>query len=76
MRRRRRKRRRRKRRRRNKKKTFFSHHTYVAINVEIVVVVRIPVGSRIFNSPCRNQLWVPPSLLCNGYWGGGEAAGT
>jgi hypothetical protein len=29
--------------------------------------VRVPVGSRIFPSPCRpDQLWGPPSLLPNG----------
>jgi hypothetical protein len=33
------------------------------------VVVRVPVGSRIFSSPrCPNQLWGPPNLS-NGYRG-------
>jgi hypothetical protein len=32
------------------------------------VGVRVPVGSRIFSSPCRpDGLWGPPSLLFNGY---------
>jgi hypothetical protein len=30
--------------------------------------VRVPVGSRVFSSPCRpDRLWGPPSLLSNGY---------
>jgi hypothetical protein len=34
------------------------------------VGVRIPVGSRIFSSPCRpDPLWGPPNLLSNGYRG-------
>jgi hypothetical protein len=33
------------------------------------VSVLVPVGSRIFSSPCHPAwLWDPPSLLCNGYW--------
>jgi hypothetical protein len=33
-------------------------------------VVRVPVGSRIFTSPCRpDRLWGPPNLLSNGYRG-------
>jgi hypothetical protein len=32
------------------------------------VGVRVPVGSRIFSSPCRpDRLWGPPNLLTNGY---------
>jgi hypothetical protein len=32
--------------------------------------VRVPVGSRIFSSPCHpDRLWGPPSLLPNGYRG-------
>jgi hypothetical protein len=32
------------------------------------VGVRVPVGSRIFTSPCRSDsLWGPPNLLSNGY---------
>jgi hypothetical protein len=32
--------------------------------------VRVPVGSRIFSSPCRpNRLWGPLNLLSNGYRG-------
>jgi hypothetical protein len=32
------------------------------------VGVRVPVGARIFTSPCRpDQPWGPPSLLSNGY---------
>jgi hypothetical protein len=33
------------------------------------VGVRVPVGSRIFSSPCPDRLWDPPNLLSNGYWG-------
>jgi hypothetical protein len=33
------------------------------------VGVRIPVGLRIFPSPCRDRLWGPPSLPSNGYRG-------
>jgi hypothetical protein len=34
------------------------------------VGVRVPVGSRIFSSPCRpDRLWGPHSLLSNGYGG-------
>jgi hypothetical protein len=34
------------------------------------VGVRVPLGSRIFSLPRRpDRLWVPPSLLSNGYWG-------
>jgi hypothetical protein len=34
------------------------------------VGVRVPIGSRILSSPRRrDQLWGPPSLLCNGYRG-------
>jgi hypothetical protein len=34
------------------------------------VGVRVPVGSRIFFSPCRpDRLWGPPNLLSNGYRG-------
>jgi hypothetical protein len=44
------------------------------------VGVRVPVGSRIFTSPCRSdRLWGPSSLLSNGYRGffiGGKAAGA
>jgi hypothetical protein len=44
------------------------------------VEVRVLVGSRILTSPCRpDQLWGPPNLLYNGYWGlfpGGNAAGA
>jgi hypothetical protein len=30
--------------------------------------VRVPVGARIFTSPCRpDRLWGPPSFLSNGY---------
>jgi hypothetical protein len=32
------------------------------------VGVRVPVGERIFTSPCcPDRLWGPPSLLSNGY---------
>jgi hypothetical protein len=32
--------------------------------------VQVPVGARIFTSPCHpNQLFGPPSLLSNGYQG-------
>jgi hypothetical protein len=32
------------------------------------VRVQVPVGARIFTSPCRpDRLWGPPSLLSNGY---------
>jgi hypothetical protein len=44
------------------------------------VGVRVPVGSRIFTSPCRpDQLWGLPSLLYSGYGGlfpRGKAAGA
>jgi hypothetical protein len=44
------------------------------------VGVRVPVGLRIFTSPCRpERLWCPPNLLYNGYRGfipGGKAAGA
>jgi hypothetical protein len=34
------------------------------------VEVRVPVGSKIFSSPCRlNRLWGPPNLLSNGHRG-------
>jgi hypothetical protein len=34
------------------------------------VGVRVPIGSRIFCSPCcPDQLWGPPNLLSNGYQG-------
>jgi hypothetical protein len=33
------------------------------------VGVRVPVGPKIFTSPCRrDRLWDTPSLLSNGYW--------
>jgi hypothetical protein len=39
------------------------------------VAVRVPVGSRIFSSPCRlDRLWGPPNLLPMGT--GGKAVGT
>jgi hypothetical protein len=32
------------------------------------VGVRVPVGARIFTSPCRpDRLWSPPNILYNGY---------
>jgi hypothetical protein len=44
------------------------------------VGVRVPVGSRIFTSPCcPGRLWGPPNLLYNGYleiFPGGKAAGA
>jgi hypothetical protein len=34
------------------------------------VGVQVPVGARIFTSPCHpDWLWGPPSLPSNGYWG-------
>jgi hypothetical protein len=47
---------------------------------DIEVGVRVPVGSRIFTSPCRpDRLCGPPNLLYKGYRGlfpGGKAAGA
>jgi hypothetical protein len=44
------------------------------------VGVRVPVGLRIFFSPCLpDRLWGPPNLLSNGYrwlFPGGKAIGT
>jgi hypothetical protein len=44
------------------------------------VGVWVPVGSRIFTSPCcPDRLWGPPNLLYNGYqelFPGGKAAGA
>jgi hypothetical protein len=44
------------------------------------VGVRVPVGSRIFTSPCcPDRLWDPPNILYNGSRGlfpGGKAAGA
>jgi hypothetical protein len=44
------------------------------------VGVGVPVGSRIFSSPCRrDRPWGPPNLLLDGYWGsflGDKAAGA
>jgi hypothetical protein len=44
------------------------------------VGVRVPVGAKIFTSPCRSDwLWGLPSLLSNGYLGlfpQGKAAGA
>jgi hypothetical protein len=35
-----------------------------------VVGVRVPVGSKMFSSPCRpDRLWGPPNLLANGHRG-------
>jgi hypothetical protein len=35
-----------------------------------VVTVQVPIRSSIFSSPCHpDQLWGPPNLLSNGYWG-------
>jgi hypothetical protein len=56
---------------------------YVFITLDSVVIiatgyglddqgvgVRVPVGARIFTSPCRpDLLWGPPNLLSNGYRG-------
>jgi hypothetical protein len=40
------------------------------------VGVRVPIGSRVFSSPCRpDRLWDPPNLLSNEYWGGGSFPG-
>jgi hypothetical protein len=40
--------------------------TYVSLDDQ-GVGVRVPVGARIFTSPCRpDRLWVPPNLLSNG----------
>jgi hypothetical protein len=42
--------------------------------------VRVPVGSRIFTSPCRlDRPWGPPNLVFSGYrenFPGGKAAGA
>jgi hypothetical protein len=44
------------------------------------VAVRVPVGPRIFTSPCRpDRLWGRASLLCDGYrelFSGGKTAGA
>jgi hypothetical protein len=48
--------------------------------IDVEVVVRVLVGSRIFASPRRpDRPWGSPNLLYNGYWGffpGGKAAGA
>jgi hypothetical protein len=34
------------------------------------VGIRVPVGYKIFTSPCRpDRLWGSPNLLSNKYWG-------
>jgi hypothetical protein len=72
---------------------FFKHHTSCngsrdsAVGIATRygldnrgVRVQVPVGLRIFSSPCRSDwLWGPPSLLYNGYQGsfsGGKVAGV
>jgi hypothetical protein len=36
---------------------------------DLGVDVRVPVWSRIFSTRRSDQLWSPPNLLSNGYWG-------
>jgi hypothetical protein len=59
-----------------KKKTT-TNSTYSAVGIathygldDREVGVRVPVGSRIFTSPCcPDRLWGPPNLLSNRYRG-------
>jgi hypothetical protein len=40
------------------------------------VGIQVPIGVRIFSSPCRtDRLWGPPNLVSNGYGGGGSFPG-
>jgi hypothetical protein len=44
-------------------------HTYIHGMDDRGVGFRVPVGSRIFTSPCPDRLWSPPSLVSKGYRG-------
>jgi hypothetical protein len=63
---------------------IYNNYSFIVVSILLCVVgiatgyglddrrvgVRVPVGSRIFSSPCRaDRFWGPPSLLSNRYRG-------